>query len=43
MHSSTPANVIIDVTGWFAGGVTYSGIVPDRFVDTRFGIGPKPS
>ncbi len=42
VHASTSANVIIDVTGWFNGGPTYSGVVPDRFVDTRYGIGPTP-
>jgi hypothetical protein len=39
-HSDT--HVVVDVTGFFNRGEAYSAAVPDRFVDTRFGIGPRP-
>jgi hypothetical protein len=39
-HSDT--HVVVDVTGWFNAGVTYNAVVPDRMVDTRYGIGPAP-
>ncbi len=39
-HSDT--HVVVDVTGWFNRGDAYSAAVPDRVVDTRFGIGPRP-
>ena len=39
-HSDT--HVVVDATGWFNRGDAYSAAVPDRVVDTRFGIGPRP-
>ena len=39
-HSDT--HVVVDVTGWFNAGATYNAVVPDRMVDTRYGIGPAP-
>ena len=40
-HSDT--EFVIDVTGWFNRSDTYAAVVPDRVVDTRFGVGPGPS
>ena len=31
-------NVVIDVVGWFASGPNFSPLVPERFLDTRFGF-----
>ncbi|MFN3255059.1 MAG: SpoIID/LytB domain-containing protein [Ilumatobacter sp.] len=45
VHLSNPANVVIDVAGWFRGGddASFVGAVPERFVDTRVALGPLPS
>jgi len=39
------SNVIVDVAGWFRGGVdaSFVGAVPERLVDTRFSLGPAPA
>jgi len=39
-HSDT--QFVVDVTGWFNRTDTYAAVVPDRVVDTRFGVGPAP-
>jgi hypothetical protein len=39
-HSDT--QLLVDVTGWFNRTDTYAAVVPDRAVDTRVGIGPRP-
>ncbi len=39
-HSDT--HFLVDVTGWFNRTDTYAAVVPDRVVDTRFGVGPSP-
>lgn len=41
---SSPADVVVDVAGWFRGGDTASfvGAVPKRLVDTRIALGPLP-
>jgi len=39
-HSDT--HFVVDVTGWFNRTDTYAAIVPDRVVDTRYGVGPAP-
>ena len=39
-HSDT--HFLVDVTGWFNRTDTYAAVVPDRVVDTRSGIGPRP-
>jgi len=35
LYSSTPTDVIVDVTGWFAPEAGFTPITPRRFVDTR--------
>ena len=30
------------VNGWFNRTDTYAAVVPDRVVDTRYGVGPAP-
>jgi peptidoglycan hydrolase-like protein with peptidoglycan-binding domain len=40
-HSDT--QFVVDVTGWFNRTDTYAAVVPDRVVDTRYGVGPSPS
>jgi hypothetical protein len=42
LYTHSDAHVVVDVTGWFTRGDAYSAAVPDRAVDTRFGIGPGP-
>ena len=42
LYAHSDSHVVIDVTGWFTRGDAYSAAVPDRAVDTRFGIGPAP-
>jgi hypothetical protein len=39
-HSDT--EFLVDVTGWFNRTDTYAAVVPDRVVDTRIGVGPRP-
>lgn len=45
IHVSAPTYAIVDVAGWFRGGndPAFVGAVPQRFVDTRFAIGPVPT
>ena len=40
-HSNT--QFLVDVTGWFSRTETYAAVVPDRVVDTRYGVGPAPT
>jgi hypothetical protein len=40
-HSDT--QFLVDVTGWFNRTDTYAAVVPDRVVDTRYGVGPGPT
>src|SRR5687768_9831390 len=35
VYSMSPVDVIVDVTGWFAGGSGFTPLEPVRFVDTR--------
>jgi hypothetical protein len=42
VHTTAPTDVIIDVAGWFKPGGSFRGLVPGRFLDTRYGIGPSP-
>lgn len=39
------SHVIVDVAGWFRGGVdpSFIGAIPERLVDTRTSVGPAPS
>jgi peptidoglycan hydrolase-like protein with peptidoglycan-binding domain len=41
---SSPADVVVDVAGWFRGGdaASFVGAVPKRLVDTRIALGPLP-
>lgn len=45
VHLSAPADVVMDVAGWFRGGdsASFVGAVPQRVVDTRIAIGPVPT
>lgn len=40
IYTYAPANVIVDINGWFTAGLSTQ--VPARLVDTRNGIGPIP-
>jgi SpoIID/LytB domain protein len=44
VYTSTDADLIVDVSGWFTGGnpASFVGNVPNRLVDTRNSIGPAP-
>jgi hypothetical protein len=44
IFTSADAHVIVDIAGWFTGGVTpaFTGNNPRRLVDTRNNIGPAP-
>jgi hypothetical protein len=42
LYTHSDSHVVVDVTGWFNPGDAYSAAVPDRAVDTRFGVGPGP-
>jgi len=46
VFSLSPADIIVDISGWLAGPTSssggFTGVVPDRFVDTRFAVGPLP-
>jgi hypothetical protein len=42
LYTHSDSHVVVDVTGWLTRGDAYSAAVPDRAVDTRFGIGPGP-
>ena len=39
------SHVLVDVSGWFRGGVdaSFVGAVPTRLVDTRIAVGPAPT
>lgn len=37
VYSSTPTDVLVDVTGWFAPDAGFTPLTPRRFVDTRAG------
>ncbi|MEX2627636.1 MAG: hypothetical protein WD225_12185, partial [Ilumatobacteraceae bacterium] len=37
VYTEDDAHVLVDVAGWFSGG--FEGIVPERVVDTRSGLG----
>ncbi|MGB0114075.1 MAG: hypothetical protein WBP59_12700, partial [Ilumatobacteraceae bacterium] len=43
LYTYANANFVVDVTGWIVDGTAYSGSTPDRVIDTRFGIGPRPA
>jgi peptidoglycan hydrolase-like protein with peptidoglycan-binding domain len=40
IYTHTDTHFLVDVTGWFNRTDTFAAVVPDRVVDTRFGIGP---
>ncbi|MDA7773152.1 DUF5011 domain-containing protein [Pseudomonadales bacterium] len=44
VYSSAPADVIVDIAGWFNSSSSgdFIGTTPERFVDTRDGTGPAP-
>jgi hypothetical protein len=42
LYTHSSSHVVVDVTGWFNRTDAYSATVPDRIVDTRYGIGPVP-
>jgi len=44
LFSSTDADFVVDISGYFAGDVNneFVGSTPKRFVDTRVSIGPEP-
>lgn len=44
VYSSTGADVVVDISGWFAGtGANgFVGATPDRLIDTRKGVGAPP-
>ncbi|HSL73204.1 MAG TPA: SpoIID/LytB domain-containing protein [Ilumatobacteraceae bacterium] len=42
LYAHSDAHVVVDVTGWFTRSGVYRAVVPDRAVDTRYGIGPAP-
>ena len=46
IYSLSPADIIVDISGWLTGPTSgrggFTGAVPKRFVDTRFGVGPLP-
>lgn len=47
VFSLSPADIIVDISGWLigpasGGGGGFTGVVPDRFVDTRYSVGPVP-
>ena len=46
VYSLSPADIIVDISGWLTGpapgSAGFTGAVPKRFVDTRFAVGPAP-
>ena len=42
VYTHTDTQFVVDVTGWFNRTGTYAAVVPDRVVDTRYGVGPSP-
>jgi peptidoglycan hydrolase-like amidase len=44
IYTHANAHVVVDIAGWFAGGSApgFVGATPNRFVDTRYAIGPVP-
>ncbi|MGK0276023.1 MAG: SpoIID/LytB domain protein [Ilumatobacter sp.] len=46
VFSLSPADIIVDISGWLTGPTDgsggFTGAVPERFVDTRFAVGPTP-
>jgi SpoIID/LytB domain protein len=46
VYSLSPADIIVDISGWLTGPTSgsggFTGAVPKRFVDTRFAVGPAP-
>ncbi|MEZ7961973.1 MAG: SpoIID/LytB domain-containing protein [Ilumatobacter sp.] len=46
VYSLSSADIIVDISGWLSGPTPgsggFTGAVPNRFVDTRFAIGPLP-
>ncbi len=45
LHTHSPADLIVDISGWLTStaGRGFTGAVPARFSDTRYGVGPVPS
>lgn len=44
LFTSTAANFVVDISGYFAGGSSnaFVGATPKRFIDTRINLGPAP-
>ena len=42
IYTHTDTQFVVDVNGWFNRTDTYAAVVPDRVVDTRYGVGPAP-
>ncbi len=42
VYAHSPTQFVVDVNGWFNRTDTYAAVVPDRVVDTRYGVGPGP-
>jgi peptidoglycan hydrolase-like protein with peptidoglycan-binding domain len=46
VYSLSPADIIVDISGWLTGPTPgsggFTGAVSNRFVDTRFAVGPLP-
>lgn len=44
VYTHRDAHVVVDVAGWFGGDPAgFTGATPERFVDTRYALGPAPS
>ena len=42
-YSSTPTDIVVDMSGWFAVGETFTAVGPKRVFDTRPGQSPNSS
>jgi peptidoglycan hydrolase-like amidase/lysophospholipase L1-like esterase len=40
LYTHAASDIVVDVGGWLSGG--FVGATPNRFVDTRYGLGPIP-
>lgn len=42
LHVHTATDIVVDVTGWFNDGSLFTAAGPDRLVDSRVPVGPRP-
>jgi len=41
VYTHSASHMVVDIAGWLVDG--YVAVTPERFVDTRYAIGPAPT